>query len=71
MESVRSFVTLNTCVLCVVILSVCGKEMKERGQGGPSSLVLDPTARNREMQVKRKESLEHRDKLKVARRRRD
>jgi hypothetical protein len=45
-------------VYCVLLfyLCMCGKEMKERGQGGPSGLVpiwhgVDPTARNTEDSV--------------------
>jgi hypothetical protein len=38
-------------VYCVLLFYLCGKEMEERGQGGPSGLVpiwhgVDPTARN-------------------------
>jgi hypothetical protein len=44
--------TLNACVYCCYCsIYVCGKEMEERGQGGPSGLVpiwhgVDPAARN-------------------------
>jgi hypothetical protein len=42
---------MHVCIV-VLVLSMCGKEIEERGQGGPSGLVpiwhgVDPAARNR------------------------